>query len=101
MQKQCTVVQYYISNGMDETIMISNERSDIVANTNITMRIDENLKAQLQELLSNLGMDMTIFFTLAAKQAVREQAWWRLRCLVRIIPDREQRELTEYRRTAL
>ncbi len=45
-----------------------------MANTNITMRIDENLKAQLQELMSNLGMDMTTFFTLAAKQAVREQA---------------------------
>ena len=45
-----------------------------MANTNVTMRIDENLKAQLQELMSNLGMDMATFFTLAAKQAVREQA---------------------------
>lgn len=45
-----------------------------MANTNITMRIDEQLKSQLQELMSNLGMDMTTFFTLAAKQAVREQA---------------------------
>lgn len=45
-----------------------------MANTNITMRIDENLKVQLQDLMSNLGMDMTTFFTLAAKQAVREQA---------------------------
>ena len=45
-----------------------------MANTNVTMRMDENLKAQLQELMSNLGMDMTTFFTLAAKQAVREQA---------------------------
>lgn len=45
-----------------------------MANTNVTIRIDENLKAQLQELMSNLGMDMTTFFTLAAKQAVREQA---------------------------
>ncbi len=45
-----------------------------MANTNITMRIDEQLKGQLQELMSNLGMDMTTFFTLAAKQAVREQA---------------------------
>ena len=31
-----------------------------MANTNVTMRIDENLKSQLQELVSNLGMDMTI-----------------------------------------
>lgn len=45
-----------------------------MANTNITMRIDEELKSQLQELMSNLGMDLTTFFTLAAKQAVREQA---------------------------
>lgn len=45
-----------------------------MANTNITIRIDEVLKAQLQELLSELGMDVTTFFTLAAKQAVREQA---------------------------
>lgn len=45
-----------------------------MANTNITIRIDEELKTQLQELVSNLGMDLTTFFTLAAKQAVREQA---------------------------
>lgn len=45
-----------------------------MANTSVTMRIDETLKAQLQELMSNLGMDMTTFFTMAAKQAVREQA---------------------------
>lgn len=45
-----------------------------MANTNVTMRIDETLKAQLQELMSSLGLDMTTFFTMAAKQAVREQA---------------------------
>lgn len=44
-----------------------------MATTNITMRIDEELKYQLQELVSNLGMDMTTFFTVFAKQAVREQ----------------------------
>ena len=44
-----------------------------MATTNITMRIDEELKMQLQELVSNLGMDMTTFFTISAKQAVREQ----------------------------
>ncbi len=46
----------------------------IMANTNVAMRIDETLKSQLQELMSNLGLDMTTFFTMAAKQAVREQA---------------------------
>lgn len=44
-----------------------------MASTNVTMRIDENLKAQLQELMGDLGLDMTTFFTMAAKQAVREQ----------------------------
>lgn len=41
--------------------------------TSITVRVDEQLKAQLQELVSDLGMDVTTFFTMAAKQAVREQ----------------------------
>ncbi len=45
-----------------------------MATTNLTMRIDEQLKSQLQELVSNLGMDMTTFFTIAAKQAICEQA---------------------------
>ena len=44
-----------------------------MATTNVTMRMDEDLKKQLQELVSNLGMDMTTFFTISAKQAVREQ----------------------------
>ena len=44
-----------------------------MATTNITMRMDEDLKSRLQELVSNLGMDMTTFFTISAKQAVREQ----------------------------
>lgn len=41
---------------------------------NITIRINDELKTQLQDLMSDLGMDMTTFFILAAKQAVREQA---------------------------
>ena len=45
-----------------------------MANTNVTMRMDETLKMQLQELMSKLGLDMTTFFTMAAKQAIREQA---------------------------
>ena len=44
-----------------------------MATTSVTMRIDETLKIQLQELVSNLGMDMTTFFIISAKQAVREQ----------------------------
>lgn len=44
-----------------------------MATTNITMRMDGQLKADLQELVSNLGMDLTTFFTMTEKQAVREQ----------------------------
>ena len=44
-----------------------------MATTNITMRIDTVVKAQLQELVSDLGLDVTTFFTMAAKQAIREQ----------------------------
>lgn len=44
-----------------------------MATTNITMRMDTVIKAQLQELMSDLGLDMTTFFTMAAKQAIREQ----------------------------
>ena len=44
-----------------------------MATTNITMRIDESVKLQLQELMNDLGLDMTTFFTMAAKQAIREQ----------------------------
>lgn len=44
-----------------------------MANTTITMRIDEKVKADLQELMADLGLDMSTFFTLAARQAIREQ----------------------------
>lgn len=60
----------------DENGEYNNIKKGVIymANTNVTMRIDETLKAQLQELMSSLGLDMTTFFTMAAKQAVREQA---------------------------
>lgn len=44
-----------------------------MATTSVTMRIDEKVKSELQELMSDLGLDMTTFFTMAAKQAIREQ----------------------------
>lgn len=45
-----------------------------MAASNVNIRMDSELKSQLQELLSNLGLDLTSFFTMAAKQAVRDQA---------------------------
>lgn len=45
-----------------------------MASTNINIRIDEQLKIDLQDLTSKLGLDVTTFFIMAAKQAIREQA---------------------------
>ncbi|MCM1054900.1 MAG: type II toxin-antitoxin system RelB/DinJ family antitoxin [Bacteroides sp.] len=42
-----------------------------MAKTNLTIRIDQELKSQLQELAEDLGMDVTTFFTVYAKKAVR------------------------------
>ena len=47
---------------------------DFMAMSDITICMDAELVQQLQELLSELGLDMTTFLTLAAEQAVREQA---------------------------
>ena len=44
-----------------------------MATTNITIRMDEELKKQAEELFSDLGLNMTTAFTVFAKQAVREQ----------------------------
>ena len=40
---------------------------------NITIRIDDDIKKQLQELMTELGLDITTYFTMAAKQAIRER----------------------------
>mgnify|MGYP004458209063 FL=1 len=58
-------VQYYN--------IVLDKGAALMANTSITIRIDEKLKDELQKLMSNLGLDMTTFFTMTAKQAVREQ----------------------------
>jgi DNA-damage-inducible protein J len=44
-----------------------------MATTNMTMRVDENLKQQADELFSDLGMNMTTAVVIFLKQAVREQ----------------------------
>lgn len=41
--------------------------------TNITMRMDEDLKAKAEELFNDLGLNMTSAFTIFIKQALREQ----------------------------
>lgn len=44
-----------------------------MANVNITIRMDEHLKEQADELFSDLGLSMSAAFTMFARQAVREQ----------------------------
>ena len=39
----------------------------------ITIRIDDDTKKQLQELMTELGLVITTYFTIAAKQAIRER----------------------------
>ncbi len=41
--------------------------------TNINIRIDENLKRDFDNLCSDIGMNMTTAFCIFAKTAVREQ----------------------------
>jgi DNA-damage-inducible protein J len=38
------------------------------------MRIDEETKAQLQELTAQLGMDVSTYLLMSVKQGIREQA---------------------------
>ena len=44
-----------------------------MANVNVTIRMDSDLKKQADDLFDELGMSMTTAFTLFAKQAVRER----------------------------
>ena len=44
-----------------------------MATTKITMRMDEDLKLQAEELFADLGLNMTSAFTIFIKQAIREQ----------------------------
>jgi len=45
----------------------------IMATTNVTIRMDEQLKKQAEELFSDLGLSMTSALIAFTKQAVREQ----------------------------
>ena len=45
----------------------------ITSMTSATFRMDSTLKRELRELLDKLGLDMSTFFVMTAKQAVREQ----------------------------
>lgn len=42
--------------------------------TTISLRVDNNLKSQIEELCESIGMNISTFFTIYAKKAVKEQA---------------------------
>lgn len=44
-----------------------------MATTNVTIRMDEKLKKQAEDLFSDLGMNMTTALTIFLKQSIREQ----------------------------
>lgn len=44
-----------------------------MATASITTRMDSDLKRQFSELMEDLGLDMSTYIVMAAKQAVREQ----------------------------
>ena len=46
------------------------EKTDV----NVTFGIDKNLKLELERLLSRFGLDLTGYFTMAARQAVSHRA---------------------------
>ena len=44
-----------------------------MANVNVTIRIDENLKKQAEELFSDFGLSFNAAMVMFTKQSVREQ----------------------------
>ncbi len=44
-----------------------------MANVNVTIRMDEQLKAQADELFADLGLSLSSAITMFVKQTVREQ----------------------------
>ncbi|MEG1447972.1 MAG: type II toxin-antitoxin system RelB/DinJ family antitoxin [Oscillospiraceae bacterium] len=44
-----------------------------MASTNVTIRMDEDLKKQAEDLFSDLGFNLTTALTAFVRQAVREQ----------------------------
>lgn len=49
------------------------KKSDIMAQTNINIRIDEKLKKEFDKFCSDVGMSMTTAFCIFAKKTVKEQ----------------------------
>ena len=64
-----------------------------MSTTNVTIRIDEDLKKQAEDLFSDLGLNMTTAFIAFIKQSVREQRIPFM--LTRNIPNKETQSAIE------
>ena len=64
---KCSGIQNMAA-GQTEVLILA-ERTDV----NVTFGMDKNLKLELERLLSRFGLDLTGYFTMAARQAVIEQ----------------------------
>jgi DNA-damage-inducible protein J len=53
--------------------MIAKEGWQMSETTNLTIRMDKELKEQAEQLFSELGMNMTTAFTVFVRQAVRQK----------------------------
>ena len=51
--------------------IISVERGDLMATTNISFRMEEGLKKQAEKIFDEMGMNMTTAFTVFTKAVVR------------------------------
>lgn len=70
-----------------------------MATTNITIRMDEELKKQAEDLFSDLGLNLTTAFTAFVRQAVREQGIPFV--LSRNIPNEETKKAIENARNGI
>lgn len=55
--------------------IISVKGADFMATTNVTIRMDTELKKQAEEILSELGMNMSTAYTVFMKQLVRDRCF--------------------------
>ena len=66
---------------------------------NITIRMEDSLKREVEELFNDLGMTLTTAFTIFARQAVREQ---RIPFeITRIVPNAKTRAAIEEARAMM
>ena len=62
-----------IHNNLSETNR-HRKKCNIMAQTNLTIRIDEGIKQEAEVLFNNIGLNMSVAINIFFIQAIREQA---------------------------